>query len=290
MTYNIGYLSGMANNKPVREKKFFFQNNMKNTISLLNTVRPDFIAFQEIDFNSHRSYFINQVNMIAKQSKYKYAAIAINWNKRYVPFPYWPPSVHFKRMLSGQVILSRYPIVLTKRIVLQKIKNRPFYYSAFYLDRLAQIAEVKIHKKVLIIINVHLEAFEKKTRESQAQTVLDIYKGYKDKYPVLLIGDFNCVPPSATKKNGFQDDPEQDFYKESTIGMFLKERSLREAILDSEENKDETSTFTFPTDNPSRKLDYIFYTHQKIKFLKGKTPKIDSSDHLPLMMIFQLKE
>ena len=52
-------------------------------------------------------------------------AYAVNWDKRYVPFPYWPPVVHFGEMLSGQGVLSKFPILMNKKIVLQKPEENP---------------------------------------------------------------------------------------------------------------------------------------------------------------------
>jgi len=278
MSYNIGYLSGMTNNLPMKPGKPLFEKNMETFLQLVKEVQPDFIGFQEIDFHSRRSHYINQLRTIAEKSDYTCAAKAINWDKRYVPFPYWPPSIHFGRMLSGQAVLSRRPILSAKRIVLQKPKNQPFYYNTFYLDRLVQVVTVKIDSKDLIILNVHLEAFEQETRETQAKRVLNIYRSLKDDYPVLLMGDFNCVPPDAARKKNFLDEPGTDFSNDKTIEVFFKEKSLSRA----------SPAFTYPADKPNRKLDYIFYNHDKIKLIHAFVPKINSSDHLPVVMQFAL--
>lgn len=281
MTCNIGYLSGMTNNQSVkRPEKVFFDKNKEAFLRLLDEVQPDFIGFQEIDFNSKRSHYVNQLRTIAGKSRYKYAAKAINWDKRYLPFPYWPPSMHFGRILSGQAVLSRWPILMAERIVLRKPENTPFYYNTFYLDRLIQVVKIKIGNRGLIILNVHLDAFERETRENQAQRLLNIYRSFKDEYPVLVLGDFNSIPPNAPQKKDFPDEPLADFQKERTIQIFLEEPGLKAA---------EITTFTFPADNPTRKLDYIFYNHDKIDFLKVFIPNIDSSDHLPVVMEFSLK-
>jgi endonuclease/exonuclease/phosphatase family metal-dependent hydrolase len=279
MTYNIGYLSGMTNNRAVKRKKGLFEKNMKRFLQMLNKKKPDVIGFQEIDFHSRRSFYVNQMRTIAKKAGYKYGAAAINWDKHYVPFPYWPPSVHFGEMLSGQAVLSQWPILSAKRVVLQKPKNKPFYYNAFYLDRLVQAVKVKIKNRELMILNVHLEAFDRETRENQATKVLEIYRTFKDDYPVLLMGDFNCVPPGTEQKKNFRDEPETNFSNEKTITFLLEEKSLKAAEL---------SFFTFPSDKPVRKLDYIFYNHEKIVLIKVFAPEMDSSDHLPVVMQFSL--
>ena len=107
VTYNIGYLSGMTNNKAIEKPKELFQKNMEIVQRELADVNADIIAFQEIDYNSARSYEVNQEDEIAKLG-YKYIAKGINWDETYGPFPYWPPSIHFGKMSSGQSILSKY--------------------------------------------------------------------------------------------------------------------------------------------------------------------------------------
>ena len=114
-------------------------------------------------------------------------------------------------------------------------------------------------------------------REKQVKVVLKIYRSYKDDFPVLLVGDFNCVPPNASQKKNFADEPGVDYSNEKTIQCLLDEKSLKAADL---------VTFTFPTDKPTRKLDYIFYNHNKIALIKTSVPQIDSSDHLPVVMEF----
>lgn len=281
MTYNIGYLSAMANNRPVLREKKFFRGNLNRVVSFLKENPIDFVALQEIDFDSHRSYYIDQLKTIASGSAYPFAAGAVNWNRRYVPFPFGPPAVHFGRMLSGQGVLSRWPVLSVERVVLEKVHNRPFYWRAFYLDRLAQVVQARISGRILVLINVHLEAFDRETREIQAREVLNLYRSQGTGRPVLILGDFNCVPPGTAKKSGFHDEPETDYSRETTIEMFLSEQSLKPVLLKSP---------TFPTGNPDRKLDYIFYTHDSITLLRAYVADLPSSDHLPLVMEFKFNK
>lgn len=284
MTYNIGYLSGMANSRPVRHPKSFFEKNMDTFIKELEKDPPHFIALQEIDYHSRRSYYTDHLETIARRAGYPYAARAVNWDMRYVPFPYWPPSVHFGPVLSGQAVLSRFPIMEAGRIVLPKPGNKPFFYNHFYLDRLIQTTRMKIGEQTLILINVHLEAYHVETREAQAKMVLEAYRTYKDDYPILLIGDFNSVPPDAKQKNNFVDEPEADFIGDDTSRFFLNEPSLRAAYLSKNQG------FTFPSDKPTRKLDYIFYSHERIQLIGTHLIPIDSSDHLPVVLRFRFEQ
>ena len=278
ITYNIGYLSGLTNNQAVSTEKKLFDDNLKTVVEALKPLKADFIGFQEIDLASKRSFKVNQVLELAEQVSFNQGAIAINWDKNYVPFPYFPFSAHFGRILSGQAVLSRYPITENKRIVLDKVAGKPFFYNAFYLDRVAQVTEIKVDNRPLIIINVHLEAFDAPTRRKQTEHVQKILSEYVDKYPVLLIGDFNStVPP-------IPENPEP------TIDILLKNPSIKSAFPPEALNNPQIATF--PSNQPKYKLDYIFYTPKNIEIIEWRI--IDeakqASDHLPVMMKFRFKD
>lgn len=276
VTYNIGYLSGLTNNQAIKTNKELFDNNLKTAITALKPLKPDFIGFQEIDLDSKRSFKVNQVNKIAEALNFAQSAIAINWDKNYLPFPYFPFSAHFGRILSGQAVLSRYPIESHERIALEKITNKPFFYKAFYIDRLAQITKINIKGRFLILINVHLEAFEVATRQKQTEFLQKLLSKYVDDHPVLLIGDFN-----STLING--DNPQP------TINLLLNNPSLKSAVP-KEKLTDEQSR-TFPSDKPIAKLDYIFYTPKTIEVMEwGVISEAEqASDHLPLMIKFRFR-
>lgn len=281
MTFNIGYLSGTYNNRPIKTKKSLFENNLNTFTRLLEQIQPDFIQFQEIDFASHRSYFIDQFREIAEKAGFGFGARAINWDKRYVPFPFGFPSVHFGKILSGQAILSRNPILYTERITLEKPKSNTFIYNAFYLDRLAQVVKIKINNHILVIINAHLEAFNTQTRKKQARAVLDIYHKYNKEFPVILCGDFNTIPPNAPSRKNFPDEPETDFSSDRTLDILISDQSLEAAEL---------SILTFPAGKPTRKLDYVFYNIDKIHPIEITAPNITCSDHYPLVFKFSFIE
>lgn len=281
LTYNLGYLSGMTNNLPLKRTKKLFDDNLDKTDRLLTALQPDFIGFQEIDFKAKRSYNVNQMKKIATANGYNYAAMAVNWDKNYVPFPYGWPNVHFGQIYSGQAILSKYPILSNTLKILRKPESQAFYYNAFYLDRIAQIDKVEINGIEIILINVHLEAFDVPSREKQAHTVIKIYREYAKKYPVLLFGDFNSTPPNA----------KQPYAVEETMKTIFSEPGLRSAISDSLYLSDEHKYFTFDSRNPEIKIDYVFFNSDKIKSIDARVvhEANEISDHLPVFMRFVLK-
>lgn len=269
ITYNIGYLSGMTNNLSVKTPKKLYDINLAKVLQEIKRINPDIIAFQEIDYNAARSYHINQQNEIAKLG-YNYVAEAVNWDETYVPFPYWPPSVHFGQVISGQSILSKYPLKKHQRIVLDRVPDAPFYRDALYLDRLAQIVTVTLNGQEVIIINIHLEAFDKATRVQQFDAVLEIFDTYKTSYPTILLGDFNSL---ATDR-------------EAIIQKMFVMKDIGNAAFDST-----NPSKTFDSENPKERIDYIFYTKNTIEYIDGSVllSYEQASDHLPVAMKFRLK-
>lgn len=269
VTYNIGYLSGMTNNRPVSKPKDLFDTNLEKVKKEIKNVSPDIIAFQEIDYNASRSYHINQEEEIAKLG-YNFTARAINWDKRYLPFPYWPISMHFGKVISGQSIISKFPLANQERIILSRVEDAPFYRDAFYLDRLAQVVKANLNGREIVIINIHLEAFDKATRAKQFKEVVAILNTYKDNYPVIILGDFN----SRTRD------------KNAVVQQFLNLAELGNAAF----TKDNIAN-TFNTKNPFERIDYIFYTKESIEYVSGSVlNKFEqASDHLPVYMKFKLK-
>ncbi|MBP0019325.1 MAG: endonuclease/exonuclease/phosphatase family protein [Cyanobacteria bacterium SBLK] len=274
VSYNLGYLSGLTNNTAKPRTLEFFEKNLNAVIQALKPLKIDAIALQEIDLNSQRSFNINQVDKLARGLGMKNHAIAVNWDKNYVPFPYFPFSAHFGRLLSGQAILSCYPIQEHDRIVLEKVVDNPFYYNAFYLDRLAQIVRLKVRDETVILINVHLEAFDKPTRRKQTQFLQQLLAKYQE-YPILLMGDFNSPPPS----------PE---HPQPTISLLLDLRDLVPVVQSDRLLSQEAKTF--PADDPIAKIDYIFYSRDRLELLEWRVVREarQASDHLPLMARFRL--
>jgi len=288
MTYNIGYLSGMTNNEPVVRSASLYAANMNAAAEMLRATEPDLIGLQEIDFGAARSFDVHQLDTLAQRLGYAASATAINWDKRYVPFPYSAnPAVHFGRVLSGQAVLSRYPIVRHERIALART-SRPFWSDAFYLDRLAQVTEIAVGRDTLVVINVHLEAFEKATRETQAREVRQVYERYADR-PVLLLGDFNSVLPAA--RDALPPDERAAFADDETLDILLDGTALRPAFPDSAYAASMAAIGTYPTDAPSRKIDHIFYTPDRIEAISATVPATPSapSDHRPVVMRFVMK-
>lgn len=274
MTYNLGYLSGMTNNLAVRPSRDFYKKNEEKILQLLSQTHPDLVGFQEIDYGSQRSYDVNQHEYIAK-GLYPYTVQAVNWDKRYVPFPYYPPKVHFGRVLSGQSIMSKFPLEKSERIVLQEVASQPFYYKAVYLNRLLQTVKVNCPLKMITFMNVHAEAFDQETRQAHLDYVYAKFWEAAAEGAVILVGDFNSDPG----------------YKDSAVAHFLNDRRIGSAAVEQGQGAVMQVPKTYPSDMPKERLDYIFFTTKDFELINSKilTEYGQVSDHLPCMATLRVK-
>lgn len=271
VTYNIGYLSGMTNNLPVIGESSFYDENLKKALANLKVLNPDIICLQEIDFNSDRSFQVNQQEAIQNLG-YKYAFQAVNWDEKYLPFPGSPFNfnTHYGAVYSGQSIISKYPLKETERTVLERPESLAFYEEGFYLDRLAQHTTIKIGGQPVYLINVHLEAFDKAARTKQMNYLVDWIKEIIEDTPLLLVGDFNSDIDKAT----------------ASIHAIANLPGMAYATTGSQKE-----SLTFPSDQPVKRLDYIFYNQQYIAMEEAAVLHEFGtvSDHLPVMLSFRLK-
>jgi len=278
MTYNLGYLSGMTNNLPRERPVTLFESNLIRAKSMMGAASPDIIGFQEIDFDSHRSKNYNQLDSLGIYHTYHQGFASVNWDKRYVPFPYWPPSLHFGKMKSGQAILSKYPIDNIECVILERPNEAPFWYGAFYLDRLVQIADVKIGKTIVKVLNVHLEAFYPETRRRQADVVKNLFEKYSSKMPVILMGDFNSEPPWVEGAD-------------EVMEAILRSDHIESAIDQKQYDTAVQKSFTSSSGEPQKMIDFILYNDNFIEKIDARVVQEagDISDHFPVVMRFKFK-
>jgi len=130
--------------------------------------------------------------------------------------------------------------------------------------------KVVLNGKEVVVINIHLEAFDKKTREKQLTAVIELFQKYGATNPTILLGDFNSDPS----------------YKNAAIEKVFALPNIGNAAFSSEKYG-----FTYNSKNPLHRLDYIFYTTKSIEYVSGKvlTQFGEASDHLPVEMKFRLR-
>lgn len=271
----MGYASGNKNNKGAILTKQEVIGNLEAMIQELKKFSPDIVALQETDFRAKRTFNINQLDYLAHGLGLPHAAYAVTWNKRYLPWPYGPPRIHFGPIVSGQAVLSRYPLENGDVRYFEKPAENAFWYNLFYLDRV--VLKIKVAGRSLVIWNVHLEAFKPNTRMKQARLLAEWVRGQEG--TMLVLGDFN----SASAINPDLSEKEKQTLEESpaALAFFLQATGLKNA-----ENKN--IFYTMPSGRPVKKIDHILYSKNLEMKSVQTMPALEASDHLPVLAEFFL--
>jgi endonuclease/exonuclease/phosphatase family metal-dependent hydrolase len=252
------------------------EENLTTIGKALKPLQPDIVFLQEVDFASHRSFEINQLEVLGKALDLPYGAYAVTWNKNYIAWPYWPFSRHFGKMVSGQAVLSRYPLSDQKIEMFPRPDDNPFWYNWFYLDRLIESLVVHVGETPIQLLNVHLEAFSEKNKGRQINGVARFIQGLPPN-PKILAGDFNLVWVG-------QGDPEEDMsVHHALLENLMKETGMRMA-------GGEHPQFTFPSWQPKKKIDYIFFSPDLSLEDDGTLVQVPASDHLPIWARLKLPD
>jgi hypothetical protein len=133
-------------------------------------------------------------------TKLNYAAYFQTWDSRYIP------SEGVGRMDLGNAIFSKYPITFAERIRQVDRGDQDAVTSEFYIHRMIGRAEIDAgaSRKVAAYV-VHTEAYDVDgTKGKQIQQIYDVVKA--ETLPFVLGGDFNELPPTSVKLEGFADE------------------------------------------------------------------------------------
>lgn len=287
LTWNIGYGHGMYSDGTAKYAPHSADKHRLHLDYMAESIRAaeaDVVVLQEIDFDSSRTFHQDQLKALAEKTGLKYWARAESWRTNYVPFPTWPFSRQFGSMSSGGAVLSRWPIKRNRVELLAKPTSKAWWYNLFYLYRYFQTVEIQVGERKLKLINLHLEAFDRAAKIDQAKLLL---KRVGEEKPDLVAGDFNTVPDGAMKRSGFYN-PTDRYENDPTFGIITKMPYQEVVQLGAYLSKEEL-WFTFPSERPDRRLDYIFYreglTLIKSEVFPGPHPEV--SDHLALRATFK---
>lgn len=292
MTYNMGYGFGLGSDgsdyhPKTREE---IETAIREMGELIRTDSIDVVLFQEIDFGSKRSGNFDQLALLAELTGLSYSAEAVAWDANYVPFPYWPPSYHFGRVLSGGAVLSRFPIVDNQVMLLNKPAENAGYYNRFYLYRFHQAVGMVVNGDTLYMVNNHLEAFSTANRMEHAQSLVNWVDELGNSKSLAFVGgDMNALPYNAEQVSDFNDNSGDDYTGDRTMEIIGMMKGFRELASHEEYATNRNIWHTFPADAPNRRLDYIF-VNTRYAFTNGHIPRKYGalSDHLPAVVDIEL--
>ena len=221
-SYNIRHGRGMDN-----------RIALERTAGVLRGMNPDIVGLQEVDRNVERSGRVDQPALLGNLLGMQHAFGAF---------------MDYQGGRYGLAILSRYPIVSSREIVLPTGEE----------PRVALAARIALPSgDTITAVNVHFDWVENDAvRVRQARTLSVVLDTLSE--PWLLVGDFNDGPTSRTLRV-FED-------------------------MVHPASKPTDSSYTFPSNGPVKEIDYIFA--QRSERWRSGTVRVvtDSlaSDHRPV--------
>jgi endonuclease/exonuclease/phosphatase family metal-dependent hydrolase len=290
LTWNIsyGYGIGSSGRGYIPHSQAEFKDRLARIGKIIKDSGADIVFLQEVDFNSHRSYHINELEEIAAVCGLRYVAPIVSWQANYVPFPVWPIAYHFGAVSSGGVVLSRYPIYDSQVILHPKPAKNFWLRNMFYLFRYSQEVYIRTGSRDIIAVNNHLESYDKDNRVIQANILANTVEILDTTdYAVIVGGDMNTIPLEASKRYAYSDDKGGDFRDDATMEILSGISGLKEVIAPERYLKNESAFFTFPSNAPNRRLDYIFVP-ATMKVLEAEVLQVGiTSDHLPVKAVLE---
>ena len=208
MTFNTGY-AGLDSSQD-----FFMDGGSKvnpeggteqvksNMAAILETIQSEnaqIVLLQEVDEDSARSGYINQVAYYQSNTVMT-SAFAINYQCSFVPYPI-PP---IGKVQSGIMTLSAYQPTEATRESLPCPFSWPVRVANLKRCLLVERFPVADSDKELVVVNLHLEAFD--DGEGKAAQTQQLYSFLKSEYDkgnyVIAGGDFNQTFSTAASIGG----------------------------------------------------------------------------------------
>lgn len=269
LTYNIKFGGGRID--------FFFdchgdavlmsskqvRRHLDDLAELLRELDPDVVFLQEVDVNSKRSAYVDQLQYLLDHTELNHAVYASAWRVDFIPSEGLGP------MDSGNAIASKYPLSEATRIALPLRDDQPSLDRYFYLRRnlLTATLELGRGRASVKLLATHTEAYSKDgTKLKQIRRFEDELAALSKDSIVIGAGDLNTLPPGSIKQHDFDDSVcEGEFEADD----FRAEEDWLESLYDRyhpaiplnlyAENNSAYLTHTTSADGFwNRKLDYIF--------------------------------
>ena len=160
----------------------------------INQVKPDILLLQEVDVNSKRSAYINELQWLLDHTYFNYAVCGSQWKAQFIP------SDGLGRMDEENAILSRWQISDAKRIQLE-LRTDQDNLTRYFYERCCMVkGKIEIpHTTNLYAVNIHASAFA--TDDTKHKHI----KQFKDELDQInkaggwfvAGGDMNTLPPGS---------------------------------------------------------------------------------------------
>lgn len=293
LTWNIGY-AGLGDNMDffydegtkVRDtKERTLQNLDSITVFLDQHKHRNFFLLQEVDFDSRRTYGMNQTAKIVKALNYP-SSVGYNYNAFFVPIPVSNP---MGGVLSGVVTYS------------QPVPEKSFRYQypgqfswpvrLFNLRRCMLVNRYPTSNgKEFILVNTHNSAFDDGSLKKQEMDFLKqfVVEEYEKGNYVVVGGDWNQSPPNFPLTT-FGDNYIVPFFKLTNIGENFMPVGWTWAYDSTEPTNRYLNESYVLGRNYTGILDF-FLLSPNVRMVNCKTQNLNfkHSDHNPVLISFEL--
>ncbi len=279
--------------------------NLQAIADKINLEKPDVLLLQEVDLDSKRSAYINQVQWVLDHTYFNYAASGFQWKTQFIP------SDGLGRLEETNATYSRWPISSSQRIELGLRQDQDALTRYFYERCCLLTAKIDIpHTENFFVVNLHASAFATDdTRQRQMIRLQGELKRINDLGGWFVAGgDFNTIPPGSDTVDYCMVDecPGQHFhvagvepfhmegsYYDPSIHLLDTLYSLYQPAVSLEDfHNNQYKYFTHttrPTHFWDRTLDYLFTNfhwldHSAVTHQEATR----ESDHAPVSCYFIL--
>lgn len=287
LTWNIGY-GGLGKEsdfffdggKGVRQSPEITEKNEKGIYHFLKANDSiDFILLQEVDLESKRSYYNNQVSAIGALFPQKQSLFAKNYDCSFVPQPIENP---YGKCLAGIQTLTKFSNTNNSRIALSPDAAWPM--GLFMLDRCLLESRFPLpNGKELYVYNMHLSAYDDGTVKQEQMSKLKelVLEAYHKGNYVVVGGDWNqyppeYLPPSMKQKNAIAQINVEKHFPEKGWNWGVDIQTPTNRKLESPFSESETDQIV---------IDFFLTSpNLHIEWVKGIDMQFEYSDHQPVLM------
>jgi endonuclease/exonuclease/phosphatase family metal-dependent hydrolase len=166
-------------------------------------------------------------------------------------------NLHYQGGQYGVAILSRFPIRATDHRLYQNTREA---------ERRGFIrAEVSVDGRVLNFVTTHLDYQYEDGRLFEAQQLLSALKDVPG--PLVIVGDFNDIPAGRAYQ----------LMRYQFGDAWIESRSTDEG-------------FSYPTDKPAKRIDYIFFrSTDRVRTKRAWIVDTQASDHVPVVADLEIR-
>ena len=250
LTFNIAHARGL---NPIQGLTSLrkLRLNLRKIARLLDQLKPDIVALQEIDECSRWAGNFDHLDYLRLHAGYPHAVFGINTRRQ-----------GLINLCYGNAFLSRHPIAATETVVFgqRSVGEKGFLFAEFDLGG-----------RLIPVVNLHLHFSSREHRIRQLGRLLawlrDQQRSRRAHWhvPPLICGDFNNPGTSP----------------DATAALLSHLSDYHDYVLHPVKGR------TFPSPLPSRLLDFVFQPPACLS-VRSEIVRSFVSDHRPVLVDFHV--